>query len=66
MTEAPADGDGDAAPEIDFDAVLTELRRQISAIRSQMETHRETMLAAGLTGVAPAEPASFAPKKPRG
>lgn len=62
MSDASAYGAGDGASEIDPDELLKELRRQISDIRAQMQAHRETMLAAGLTGVAPAEPASFAPR----
>jgi hypothetical protein len=61
MADAPHEAPRPAA-DADPDALFEELRRQISAVRSRMETHRETMAAAGLTNLTPSgERASWAP-----
>lgn len=65
MSETPRRDTRPAAhAAIDPDELVRELRRQISAVREQMEAHRETMLAAGLTGAAPREAPSWAPRHP--
>jgi len=37
----------------DAEAILREMRRQIAAVKAQVEDHRETMRAAGLADTAP-------------
>jgi hypothetical protein len=65
MADTPCEGARGAA-DVDPDELVRELRRQISAVRSRMEDHRETMLAAGLTNLAPfEEPASWTPPEER-
>lgn len=60
MSVAPRPPSAPNTAETDADELVRALHRQISEVRSSVEAHRETMLAAGLT-TAPAEPASFAP-----
>jgi hypothetical protein len=65
MSDAPSERARGAA-DVDPDELVRELRRQISVVRSRMEEHRETMLAAGLTNLAPLEePVSWTPPQER-